>query len=89
MRVAPFSHEVKLIVARTFLELGADVAMPGGVAETFLVDSGKIRAHSYRCGDFMAMWMIDVGLLQFYDEDGAMLRTVNLFEEQKPVRLAA
>jgi hypothetical protein len=33
--------------------------------------------------------MIDVGLVQFYDADGNMLRTVNLFEEIEPQRMAA
>jgi hypothetical protein len=35
------------------------------------------------------MWMIEIGLLQFYADDGQMLRTVNLFEELEPVRAAA
>jgi hypothetical protein len=36
-----------------------------------------------------AMWMIDVGVLQFYDVDGEMLHTVNLFTELQPQRVAA
>jgi hypothetical protein len=37
----------------------------------------------------MAMWMIEVGLVQFYDANGNMLRTINLFEEVKPMTIAA
>ena len=37
----------------------------------------------------MAMWLIEVGIVQFYDADGAMLRTINLFQEVEPVKLAA
>ena len=35
------------------------------------------------------MWLIDVGVLQFYDVDGEMLQTVNLFTELQPQRAAA
>ena len=37
----------------------------------------------------MAMWLIDVGLVHFYDADGYMLRTINLFEEARPLKMAA
>jgi len=36
-----------------------------------------------------AMWLIDVGVLQFYDAGGEMLQTVNLFTELQPQRVAA
>jgi hypothetical protein len=36
----------------------------------------------------MAMWMIEVGLVQFYDADGNMLRTINLFKELEPLKMA-
>jgi len=39
--------------------------------------------------DMFAMWLIDVGVLQFYDADGEMLHTVNLFTELLPQRAAA
>ena len=32
---------------------------------------------------------VDVGVLQFYDADGEMLQTVNLFTELQPQRAAA
>jgi hypothetical protein len=36
----------------------------------------------------MATWLVEVGIVQFYDARGNMLRTVNLFEELQPPRLA-
>ena len=39
--------------------------------------------------EMWAMWMIEIGLVQVYDDNGHMLRTVNLFEELEPVRAAA
>jgi len=39
--------------------------------------------------EMFAMWLIDVGVLQFYDADGEMLHTVNLFTELVPARAAA
>jgi hypothetical protein len=37
----------------------------------------------------MAMWMIRVGILQFYDAEGDMLCTINLVRELEPQRVAA
>ena len=36
----------------------------------------------------MAMWLVDVGIVQFCDADGEMLRTVTLLQELKPVKMA-
>ena len=37
----------------------------------------------------MAMWLLEIGIVQFYDADGNMLLTVNLLEELEPQRMAA
>ena len=29
----------------------------------------------------MAMWLTDIGVIQFYDGDGNMLQTINLLKE--------
>ena len=41
-------------------------------------------ARSYRLRGYMAMWLVEVGIVQFYDAQGNMLETLNLFEELKP-----
>ena len=77
------------MVARTFGDFGGAPIAPLDLNESMRIDGGKLVARTYRTETLWAMWMIDIGLLQFYDEEGQMLRTVNLFEELEPVRAAA
>jgi hypothetical protein len=46
-------------------------------------------ARSYRTERMMAMWLLRAGIVQFYDELGAMLRTVNLLRGLRSQRAAA
>lgn len=89
MRVMPSAAEIRSLVADVFSEFSDTSFGPLDVNETIRIDSGKLMARSYRSDTLLAMWMIEIGLLQFYDEDGNMLRTLNLFEELEPVRAAA
>jgi hypothetical protein len=57
--------------------------------ENVRIDRGQCVARCYRVADMFAMWLIDIGILQFYDADGEMLQTVNLFAEIQPHRAAA
>jgi len=89
MRTDPHPREVRALVVRTFLEFGAGLPTLAELTEHILVDDGRYMARSYRADRLMAMWLIEVGLLQFYDADGEMLRTVNLFQTLEPQRVAA
>ena len=89
MTISPDPEQIRTIVFRTFLELDVDETMLGDLDERIVLDDGRYVARSYRVDDYLAMWMIDVGLVQFYDDTGNMLRTVNLFEEIEPQRMAA
>jgi hypothetical protein len=89
MRVSPDATEVRQIVSRTFRSLGLTAKALAGLNETVLVSNGRYAARSYRVAGYLAMWLVEVGLLQFYDAQGNMLRTVNLFEEREVERLAA
>lgn len=89
MTVSPAPADVRTIVFRTLLEYDVNEDSLADLDERILLDSGQYMARSYRVEGFLAMWLIDVGLLQFYDADGNMLRTVNLFEEIAPLRIAA
>jgi hypothetical protein len=62
---------------------------PADLEETILIDDGKHAARSYRVQDYMAMWLLDVGIVQFYDAEGNMLATVNLLKDLEPVKMAA
>ena len=89
MTISPHPDEIRTIVFRTFLELEVAEDSLTDLDERIMLDDGRYVARSYRVDDYLAMWMIDVGLVQFYDADGNMLRTVNLFEEIEPQRMAA
>jgi hypothetical protein len=89
MTICPNPERIRTIVFRTFLELDVAEDALGDLDERVVLDEGRYVARSYRVDDYLAMWMIDVGLVQFYDSDGNMLRTVNLFEEIEPQRMAA
>jgi len=89
MTISPNPGQIRTIVFRTFLELDVDEDALTDMDERVVLDEGRYVARSYRVDDYLAMWMIDVGLVQFYDSAGNMLRTVNLFEEIKPQRMAA
>ncbi len=89
MTISPNPDRIRTIVFRTFLELDVDEDALTDLDERIVLDEGRYVARSYRVDDLLAMWMIDVGLVQFYDHTGNMLRTVNLFEEIKPQRMAA
>jgi hypothetical protein len=89
MTVFPDPDLIRNIVFRTFLELDVCEDVLDDLDERLLLDEGRYVARSYRLDDYLAMWMIDVGLIQFYDAEGNMLRTVNVFEEIEPQRMAA
>lgn len=89
MKVDPHPYEVRELVLKNFGELGVSVGSPLDLDETILLDDGRYVARSYRIAGLMAMWLIGVGIVQFYDDLGNMIRTVNLFTEQEPQRMAA
>jgi hypothetical protein len=89
MRVMPTAAEVRRFVCDTFREFSCGDLGLLDLNESMRVDGGKLVARTYRTDTLWAMWMIEIGLLQFYDDEGQMLRSVNLFEELSPVRVAA
>lgn len=89
MTVDPKQHDVRRLVIQIFAELGAALPDLFDLEETILVDDGKYTARSYRVQGYMAMWLLEVGIVQFYDADGNMLATVNLFKELEPLKMAA
>ena len=89
MRTDPQPCEVRALVSRTFSEIGTRIHAPSELDETILIHDGKYYARSYRADGLMAMWMVEVGIVQFYDADGNMIRTVNLFQRFQPQKMAA
>ena len=89
MRLHMNAADVRGLVANHFLKLGAEAGDVADVHENIRIDRGRCVARCYRATEMFAMWLIDVGVLQFYDVDGEMLHTVNLFTELQPTRAAA
>lgn len=89
MRIDPYPSEIKRIVTRLFAEFGAELAALSDLHVTIRVEKGKCVARSYRVDGLMAMWMVEYGIIQFYDAAGNMLRTINLLEEAHPQKVAA
>ncbi len=90
MLVSPNAAEVRWIVDQTFqryFHLTEDDLAE--LIETPMIDDGRCIARSYRVSTFLAMWLIDVGILQFYDQNGRMLRRANMFAEVEPRAAAA
>lgn len=89
MRLSPQSFEVRELVESTLESLGVDGPSLEDMDETILLQDGKYMARSYRVDGLMAMWLVEIGIVQFYDADGRMLLTINLLEEMEPLRAAA
>ena len=89
MRVDPRVSEVRRIVLEMFEELGVPPECLFDLDEQVMIDRGRCAARTYRVQRLMAMWLIEVGLVQFYDSAGAMLATINLLERLVPQRMAA
>jgi hypothetical protein len=89
MRLHMHAADVRQLVVRYFLDMGIDAVEAAEVEENIRIDRGRCVARCYRASEMFAMWLIDVGVLQFYDAGGGMLQTVNLFTELQPQRAAA
>lgn len=90
MLVSPSDHEVRWIVEQSlqrYFEIPE--AELTDIIETPVLDSGRCIARCYRISNLLAMWLKDVGILQFYDDRGRMLRRANLFAEIEPRAAAA
>ena len=89
MRIAPRPSEVLSVVVGMFERFGATPQCLFELEETILIDRGKHTARTYRVDGLMAMWLLEIGIVQFYDDDGNMLATVNVLEEAVPQEMAA
>ena len=89
MRTDPLPQEVRELVLRTFQGFGVAISCLSSLDETILLDDGRYAARTYTVDGYMAMWLVEIGIVQFYDAEGNMLLTVNLFEELEPQRMAA
>ena len=78
MWAEPQPADVLSVVLGMFERFGASPQNLFDLEETIRIDRGKCVARSYRVEGLMAMWLMGIGLVQFYDDDGNMLATLNL-----------
>lgn len=81
--------KVRELVTRAFRQEGAVAFRESDILESALFDGGKCVAWTYRFQDLMAMWLIEVDLVQFYDAEGNMLHTATLHKNEHSRRMAA
>jgi len=89
MRASLQPCDIRRLVSRTFEEFGATLGSLSDLGETLLIDEGRCAARSYAVGHLMAMWLVEPGIVQFYDAEGNMLRTVSLLDDSEAHRMAA
>jgi hypothetical protein len=82
-------EEVRALVARIFRQHGAVAGQTIDLLESALFDDGRCVAWSYRLTDLMAMWFVEIGILQFYDAEGNLLHTLSLHGPARAGRVAA
>jgi len=80
-------------IFNTFRDLGVSEADLKQVKDTFLIQDGKYCGRSFRAGGILAMWMLEIGLVQIYDAEGKLLKTLTAQPapplQHKPRRKAA
>ena len=89
MRLEPQPTEVRSVVLGMFERFGASPQSLFDLEETLRIDRGKCIVRSYQVDGLMAMWLMGIGIVQFYDDDGNMLATLNLLEEAVLHRMVA
>jgi hypothetical protein len=57
--------------------------------ERVRIEDGRVLAYSYQLEELFAMWMVPIGLVQFYDAEGNMLQTLDLTSAAAERRSAA
>ena len=81
--------EMRRIVLRGFAEHHPRSISNEELQEHVRVEDGKIVAYCYEAANLFAMWMVQVGLVQFYDDRGTMLQTLDLKSTTAERRQAA
>jgi hypothetical protein len=65
---------VEQLVAQTFAQLGAIAP----IIRTILLKDRYLAGHKFRCGALQAVWWTGKSVIEFRDEGGVLLRTLDL-----------
>lgn len=68
------------LLVNTFAELGASEA---SLARTILIKDQYFVGYRYRCGGMQAVVRAEAKEIKFYEETGALLKSVSLEETEK------
>lgn len=69
------------LVIATFFKLG--MPLPIDVCETLLIEDGCFLGHKFHCRGCYALWGVGWNAVEFYDEQGALLKMVAV---RRPLR---
>ena len=70
--------EMRQLVLDGFQRRVAHAISAADVEERVRTEEGKVVAYCYRTANLFAMWMVQIHLVQFYDDQGNMLHTLDL-----------
>lgn len=70
--------EMRQVVLNRFQQYHADKITRDDLDERMHIEGGRAVAYCYRVDTLFAMWMVPIGLVQFYDDQGNMLQTIDL-----------
>lgn len=89
MKLNETSPILRKLVNETFQDLGATAEDLVGMRDTILIREGNYSGRSFRAGRLFAMWMTVGNVVTFYDEEGNILRMVDVNEFANPQRRVA
>jgi len=89
MHGEPRPSEIRRLVLKMFRQWGTVPSRLFEMQEKIRIDRHRVVARTYRVDRLMAMWLSEVGILQFYDADGRMLATLHLSPGASSQRAAA
>ena len=70
--------DVRQLVLVTLTRLRSISTTTTDIEEVLLIRDGTYMGRSYRTGDYMAMWMPSIELIQFYDDQGNLAHSISL-----------
>jgi hypothetical protein len=79
--------EVKRLVARTFVELGAKDVFR--LRDTLFLENGRCMAVAFRADDLSAVFCCTSRIIEFRNAKGILLRTLKLPEKPRASSAAA
>lgn len=80
MNASSHPEIVRRLVQAFLAEHGVAAGEQRRMVDTLLLRDGKYVGRSFRCGGFLAMWMIEAGVVTFYDDAGEILQIASVRE---------